>query len=192
MALILPGILSLVHHLQVIQTAPGLYRPEKCPKCNKAKPWCHGCYTRKADRSDMDDSLGPIPILRFFCSACSSTCSVLPECIPPRSWYPWEVRQIILLLLLADTSINRTKAKNGSRACRQTICRWWRQFRECFSLYSFHLLTYFPWLGRYPKFTEFWRACLNKMALSRCMFILSKEGVCVPPYVLPKEGRDAD
>jgi len=191
MALILPGILSLVHHMQVIRKNPESYRPEKCPNCDKANLWSHGCYTRKADRRDMDESMGPIPIPRFFCSGCSATCSVLPECIPSRSWYPWEVRQIIFLLLLAGNSINRAKAQNGSKACRQTICRWWRQFRECFPLYSFHLLTYFPWLGRYPGFTDFWRSCLDRMALSRCMFILNGEEAHVPPYVFPKEAKDA-
>jgi hypothetical protein len=191
MALILPGILPLVHHMQVIQNVPESYRPEKCPNCEKANPWYHGYYTRKADRSDMDESMGPIPIPRFFCSGCRATCSVLPECIPPRGWYPWEVQQIIFLLLLAGTSINRAKAQSGSRVCRQTICRWWRQFKERFPLYSFHLLTYFPWLGRYSGFTDFWRACLDMMALSRCMFILNSGGVCVPPYDFAKESQDA-
>lgn len=191
MSLILPGILSLVHHLQVIRKNPESYRPDKCPNCYKANLWCHGCYTRKADRRDMDDSLGPIPNFRYFCSGCFMTCSVLPECTPPRSWYPWEVRQIIFLLLLAGTSINRAKAQNSSRACRQTICRWWRQFKERFPLYSFHLLSHFPWLGRYSGFTDFWRVCLEKLVLSRCMFILNSEGVCVPPYVFAKESQDA-
>ena len=158
MALILPGILSLVQHLESLRKEPESYRPEKCPGCSRANLWCHGCYTRKADH---EHRLNPIPILRFFCPGCCSTCSVLPECIPPRGWYLWEARQVIFLLLLAGNSINRAAAINGSRACRQTIRRWWRQFKDCFPLYSFHMRAHFSWLGRYSEFADFWKACLD-------------------------------
>lgn len=105
---------------------PESYRPEKCP-CGHARVWCHGCYTRKPDRKDYcEPCLNPVPIPRFYCPECGCTCSVLPECIPPRSWYLWEVRQVIFLLLLAANSLGRTHASNGSRASRKTIKRWWR------------------------------------------------------------------
>jgi hypothetical protein len=180
MAFILPGILSLLQHLDTLQKEPEAYRPKGCPGCSHAIVWCHGCYTRKADRSDMNEAMDPVPIPRFFCPSCRSSCSTLPECIPPRSWYLWEVRQIIFLLLLAGNSVGRTVALGGSRACRQTVQRWWRRFQECAPVYSFHLRAHFPWLGRHAGFTDFWKSCLNSLSLSTVMRLLHGEGLCVP------------
>jgi hypothetical protein len=105
---------------------------------------------------------------------------MLPECLPPRSWYPWEVRQVIFLLLLAGNSIGRTHASNGSRACRKTIKRWWRRFHDCFPVYSFHLHLRFPCLGRHDGFTDFWNTLLGLRSLSSAMCLLHHDAVAVP------------
>lgn len=180
MALILPGILSLTDHLVSLRKRPESYRPHRCP-CGHARVWCHGCYTRKPDRKDLSEpSLNPVPIPRFYCPECGCTCSMLPECIPPRSWYPWKVRQVIFLLLLAGNSIGRTHALSGSRACRKTIKRWWWRFHDCFPVYSFHLRLRFPCLGRHAGFTDFWNILLGLRPLSSAMCLLHHEGVAVP------------
>ncbi len=180
MALILPGIFSLLQHLDALQKDPESYRPKMCPGCSHAPVWCHGCYTRKADRSDMNEALDPVPIPRFYCPGCRSTCSMLPECIPPRSWYLWQVRQVIFLLLLAGNSVGSTVASNGSRACRQTVQRWWRRFQDYDPVYSFHLRAHFPWLGRNAEFADFWTNCLDFIPLSTVMRLLHWEEVPVP------------
>lgn len=181
MSFILPGILSLIQHFETLRKSPESYRPKRCPGCRHVGIWCHGCYTRKPDRMDLGEpSLNPVPILRFFCPECRSTCSVLPECIPPRSWYLWEVRQVIFLLLLAGESIGRTIASNGSRASRTTIKRWWQRFNSGFQKFSFQLLHHFPCLGRHSGFTKFWTACLALRPLSSAMRLLHEEGVLVP------------
>ena len=183
MSFILPGIISLIQYLETLQKAPESYRPERCPHpdCHHVGLWCHGCYTRKPDRKDLGEpSLNPVPILRFFCSECGCTCSVLPECIPPRSWYLWQVRQVIFLLLLAGNSLNHTLATNGSRVSRTTIKRWWLRFNDCFVSFSLNLLPHFPCLGRQAGFSEFWKACLALHPLSSAMRLLHEEGVCVP------------
>lgn len=180
MALVLPGILSLLQHLDTFRKDPEAYRPKKCPGCSHGILWCHGFYTRKADRSDMNEALDPVPIPRFFCPDCRSTCSMLPECLPARSWYLWQVRQITFLLLLAGNSIGRTISANGSRACRQTVQRWWRRFQDGSPLYSFHLRAHFPRLGRHDGFTDFWTNCLAFMPLSTVMRLLHEENVPVP------------
>jgi len=179
MSLILPGILSLAQHLKSLRRDPESYRPQKCP-CGHARVWCHGCYTRKADRQDLGQPCLDIQIPRFYCPECRCTCSVLPECIPPRSWYLWEVRQVIFLLLLAGTSLSRTHASNGSRASRKTIKRWWRRFHDSFLTHSFHLRLRFPCLGRRQQFAEFWRILLGLHPLSSAMCLLHHEGVLVP------------
>jgi len=180
MTIILPNILSLLQHIDTLRKEPESYRPKRCPDCNHAIVWCHGCYTRKSDRRDLNESPESIPIPRFYCPECDSTCSVLPECIPPRSWYLWKVRQIIFLLLLSGNSVGRTVAANGSRICRQTVQRWWRRFLECFSDYSFSLRNHFPWLGRHTKFTVFWTQYLASMPLSTAMRLLHEAGCSVP------------
>jgi transposase-like protein len=177
MPLILPKIFSLLQHIDTLRKEPESYRPKLCPHCSHAIIWCHGCYTRK---SDVNGTLNPVPISRFYCPDCKKTCSVLPECIPPRSWYLWEVRHIVFLLLLAGNSVGRTVAKNGSRACRQTVQRWWRRFLDCFSDYSFHLRNHFPWLGRHAEFTGFWTNCLASIPLSTAMRILNDDSCTVP------------
>ena len=179
MTLILPGIFTLVQHLTSLQRDPESYRPERCPH-GHGKVWFHGVYTRKADRQDMGQPCLDIQIPRFYCPECGCTCSVLPECIPPRSWYLWEVRQIIFLLLLAGNSIDRTHASNGSRVCRKTIERWWRRFRDCFATFSSHLRPHFPCLGRHAGFTGFWRTLLGLRRLSQAMCLLHREKVIVP------------
>ena len=180
MTLILPGISSLVQHLMTLRKNPESYRPERCP-CGHSRVWCHGCYTRKLDRKDLGEPcLNPVPIPRFYCPDCRSTCSILPECIPPRSWYLWEVRQVIFLLLLAGNSIGRTHSSNGSRASRRTIKRWWRRFHDNFPTFSFHLRNHFPCLGRHAGFTGFWTTLLGLRPLSSAMCLLHQEGVIVP------------
>lgn len=93
---------------------------------------------------------------------------------------PWEVRQVIFLLLLAGNSIGRTHALNGSRVCRKTIERWWRRFRDCFPTFSSNLRPYFPCLGRYAGFTAFWQTLLGLRPLSQAMCLLHREKVTVP------------
>ena len=105
---------------------------------------------------------------------------MLPECIPPRSWYPWQVRQVIILLLLTGNSLGRTILTNGSRACRQTVQRWWRRFLDCFPAYSFYLRAHFPSLGRKAEFADFWTSCLASMPLSTVMRLFHDEGLPVP------------
>jgi transposase-like protein len=179
MALIIPAILSLVEHLKTLQTNPEVYRPEQCPHCGKAGPWCHGCYFRQSDReSPGRESLNPVPIPRFRCPHCNRTCSVLPECIPPRRWYLWAIQQIVLTLRLAGCSIRHISER--VLPCRRTIQRWQARWKERFALHSFHLRNRIPDLGRYPELQTFWQACLLHVPLSSAMLLLNEREVVVP------------
>lgn len=179
MPLILPGILSLAQHIQTLRTDPESYRPKCCP-CGHAKVWCHGCYTRETNPGDLSQSCLSVQIPRFYCPECHKTCSVLPECIPPRSWYLWSVRQVIFLLLLAGNSLDVTYNTNGIYPCRETISRWWSRLHACHQTYSFHLCPRFPCLGRYAEFNGFWRKLLELCPLSEAMLLLHQEGAPVP------------
>jgi transposase-like protein len=179
MALIIPAIFSLVEHLKTLQTNPEVYRPAQCPHCGKAGSWCHGCYFRQSDRDKPSrESLNPVPIPRFRCPHCNRTCSVLPECIPPRRWYLWAVQQTVLTLLLSGCSIRNLSTQ--VRPSWRTIKRWHARWEECFALYNLHLRNLIPDLGRYPEFQAFWQACLSHMPLSTAMLLLNEREVAVP------------
>ncbi len=84
---ILRTITTLDQHFDEIANGGDCYRQVNCPHCQATGLWHHGCYHRKADRSEARRN--PVAILRFFCKACLRTCSRLPACIAPRRWYDW-------------------------------------------------------------------------------------------------------
>ena len=95
MAGILAGITSLIQYKNRAEySLEENFRLKQCPCCGKSNPWRHGTYPRESDRiNPSSESLNSILIDRYYCSACGKTCSVLPECIPPRRWYLWETPQ---------------------------------------------------------------------------------------------------
>jgi len=183
MSLILSGVLTLLQHVEILRKGPESYRPLRCP-CGHSRVWCHGAYTRKPCCCDpVEQGYSPVRILRFYCPDCHATCSVLPECLPPRSWYLWKVRQIIVLSLLSGSSMRRTVARYGSRSDDphgSTIRRWWKRLKDCFAEHSFYLRNHFPWLGRHTDFYSFWTAILPERPLAPLMSLLHLEGIVVP------------
>ena len=181
MRLILPAILSLEEHFNALETNPDAYRPECCPNCSKAGLWCHGCYFRQSDRENPgSQSLNPIPILRFFCSHCGKTCSVLPECIPPRRWYLWVVQEAALTFFAFGYSILQVTKNAEQYPCRLTHKRWRQAWEEQFKKHRLHLRSYVSDLGYHTGFQSFWQACLSRMQLSHAMLFLNQRGVVVP------------
>lgn len=58
---IVPGILSLAQHIQLLAEDPQRYRPAHCPHCQTSRPWGQGRYWRKADRvGDARAWLNPV------------------------------------------------------------------------------------------------------------------------------------
>ena len=171
---IVPGILSLAQHVRLVAEDPERYRPPRCPHCEAAGLWCHGCYWRKADRrEDVRPLLNPVAVRRFWCRSCSHTCSRLPECIAPRRWYDWAVQQLVLVLLLAGFSVRRCALITGG--ARRTVQRWgtWLVARE--PVFAFFLRSRFAELGRADDGAAFWRLVLESMSLSRAMAWLDME-----------------
>ena len=181
MTLILAGIRSLAEHLHTLHVNPEAYRPEQCPACAHATVWSHGCYTRQSDRQDLGvPCLNPVPILRFFCPSCRSTCSVLPEVIPPRRWYLWSVQQAVLLLLLAGNSCVQASKSLNQHPWWQTIRRWRHRWHEQFTVHAATLRSWFPDLGRTPELEDFWAAAIALKPLSALMTLLHQAAVAVP------------
>lgn len=174
--LILAAITSLEQHLITLKNNLSQYCPDKCPSCGKAGLWCHGVYYRKPDREG--GNLNPIPIPRFLCPNCKHTCSVLPECIPPRRWYMWVINQAVLLLSLTGKSM-RAIAKESTPS-RHTISRWTARFKEQFNLHKDTLCGHLTEFGRTSGFSEFWEGCLKEMPLSQSMYLCHASGVIVP------------
>ncbi len=173
---IIAGIPSLIQYIETLKTKP--YRLEKCLCCGKANPQLHGCYPRKADRSSKPgESLNPILIQRYFCSDCRRTCSALPECIPPKRWYLWDVQQKALLLLLAGKSLSA--AAKELIPSRHTIKRWLKSFKEKFHLHKDVLCSQFIELGRAINFIDFWQTFFKNNLLSTAMRLCHVAGVLI-------------
>lgn len=179
MRAIIPGITRLLQHLTEIKQNPESYRPSNCMGCGCCGLWRHGSYERKSDRESKNSpTLNPIPIPRFYCPHCRHTCSVLPECIPPRRWYLWEVQQTVLLLLfsgLSATAISQSHAPG-----RRTIRRWLRSLRERFIEFSACLKSKYSALGYQSDFTPFWQDCFERLGLAKAMLFLNHQGIMIP------------
>jgi len=174
---ILADIISLMQYKQSQKL--NQHRLERCLCCGLSNPWLHGCYPRKSDRSgNQDESLNPILIQRYYCPGCQKTCSVLPECLPPRRWYLWEIQQIAIMLTLKETSFNAT-AKEVAPS-RHTISRWTTRIKEQFKLHKDALCGYFIDLGRHIGFCDFWQSCLSTISLGQAMRLCHVAGVSVP------------
>lgn len=179
MPIIVPNISSLVQYLNMLFSEPGHFRPKSCVHCGALNLWYHGCYLRKADRSSPSASrLEPVRILRFFCASCARTCSVLPQCIPPRRWYLWDAQQRSFLLWLQSASYRH--AAKGVGPSRHTVARWVGRFRERFYVHSDSLKTHLCELGRASGFNVFWRQCLTGVPLAQAMYWVHDAGVLIP------------
>ncbi len=179
MSVIMPKITSLKQYLKLIAEDPHQLCPERCPYCGKAGLNYHGCYYRKPDRENKGAcNLNPIPITRFLCCSCGRTCSVLPECIPPRRWYIWKIQQVVLERLLSGECF-RHIAKQVTPS-RSTIARWWHRLKERYPIYRMVLCSRFSWLGYSDEVQGFWKKVMEKMALSAAMLVLNAGAVIIP------------
>lgn len=176
MSWILPNIVTLTQYLEVF---PSIQTSERrCPRC-KGKVWKHGVYPRQADRlNPSNQSVNPVYIQRTYCPRCRRTGSILPECIPARRWYLWNIQQAALTLLLAGKSI-RAIAKEILPS-RQAISRWVARFKEQLAIHRDALCSHWVDLGRASDFIGFWKACLDDCSLAKAMRLCHVAGVCVP------------
>jgi len=185
MAHILADIISLAQYLKTLREEPDRCRLEFCCHCGKAGPWCHGHYDRKAKRTNTGStnphpSLESVPVFRFFCPGCQHTSSVLPEYMPPRRWYLWEIQQAVFMTILAGKSIYA--AARSFLPSRDTIARWVRRLKDPkqFLLHKDTLSGHVPDLGRTPLFTDFWTAVFRIASLGKAMRLCHVAGVDIP------------
>lgn len=168
---IIADLLSLAQHKDTLETQLEAYRIKKCLHCGAGGLWRHGFRYRKSDRENpWEETQNPVPILRLYCRRCRRTCSVLPECIPPRRWYQWFIQSCALVDWLAGLSFNKISQKN--RPSRWTISRWIHHFEDSFLEQALYLKTWDPSLGYYSSFEQFWSILLGKIPLSKAMFRL--------------------
>lgn len=176
---IFADILSLTQYLSVVQKDPKSLRPQCCPSCGLTGLWCHAHYLRKPDRGS--GKLNPVFIFRFLCRFCRKTCSVLPECIPPRRWYLWKIQQLILYQLLLGSSIRAASHSQQKRPSYSTCRRWLAWLKTQFLTHRDSLLARFPSLGRAAQTVyQFWPLCFKEITLDRAMFFCHTAGVTIP------------
>lgn len=179
LTLIISGIFNLCQYLFTLQLTPEDYRPTRCPCCGMAGLHGHGSYTRKANRRGVVfETDQPIVIPRFICPHCRTTCSCLPEAIPPRRHYLWCWQQLVLQHWLAGMSLNAIAKR--VRPDRKTIKRWLDQLEARFALDASALRNRFAELGRSDGFKALWRACLAKIPLSTAMYHIHNSGMDIP------------
>ncbi len=175
---ILAGIMSLLQYIEQCR-ADKISRLAYCPTCNRANPWCHGCYPRKSDRlNSLGESLNPVLIPRFYCPGCKKTCSVLPECIPPRRWYLWETQQEAMLLFLLGGSARAVEKQ--VKPSRHTIKRWVVWLMIQFKIHKDTLCSHFPSFGLFTEPVGFWIHVFDKLSLSTAMRLCHASGVAIP------------
>lgn len=176
---IFADISSLVQYIELLKNEPEQLRLNHCLCCGKSNPWRHGGYSREADRiNPSSTSLNPVFIQRYYCPSCHKTCSVLPECIPPRRWYLWDIHEVIFLLYLLGLSAYAVaKVVPPSR---QTIRRWLTRFIEQYRLHKDALCIHFYALGRSTTMADFWKRALQSIGLSRAMRLCHVSGVTIP------------
>ena len=171
---IVASVTTLEQHVTLVRATPEIYRPPACPHCGIKIVWLHGSYTRKADRRQQhEDTLNPVPILRFRCSACRRTCSRLPLCIAPRRWYDWSVQHEKLDAVLQDPSPHRCARCGGPD--RRTLSRWWTWLQARGRAFEFALRARQPELGRATGLVGFWRQVLDSIGLAAAMAQLDQE-----------------
>jgi len=180
MQVILPEILTLEQYICKQYEQSVDLRPANCLNCGMTGLHCHATYERYSDRENKGkDSLNPILIQRYICPNCRKTCSVLPECIPPRRWYPWFIQQAVLLACLLGKSLNEISRLQPPS--RSTCKRWWEWLAERSNDFTHPLRSLFPdALGRCPDFESFWSTCLEKMNLSKAMWYCHQSEVILP------------
>ena len=180
-SIILAGISSLAEYKAKL---PQLNVCRTCPDCGRtAALHRHGSYGRKSYRKlGHQQSLNPVENLRFICKFCRKTCSALPECMPPRRWYLWEVQQAVIQEWLAGHSWNLISQK--LKIARSTCRRWVQHLRDKFPLHadvlrntpgklSEHLVHCFD-------VKSFWQYCLAQVDLSRAMLLCHNAGIDIP------------
>ncbi len=176
---IIPGITDLNQYVNLPEGSFKKFRPENCPNCGGSTLHHHGHYERKADRENTKtDSLNPIFILRFYCPKCHHTCSVLPECIPPRRWYSWLVQQLALTMCLSGATAYAAAQQIKPRD--STLRRWLSELKQRHQEFQAYLKARFSALGYYAELQTFWQQALQLHTLSHIMFYLNADGVIVP------------
>jgi transposase-like protein len=174
---IFAGIMSLLQYNTCCDYKA--VRPDYCPGCHRANPWCHGYYPRKPDRlNPADESLNPVWIPRYYCPGCKKTFSALPECIPPRRWYLWESQQEAIVLFLLLNSARHVEQQ--IKPSRQTIKRWISWLLVQFKAHKDALCTWFPSLGLFTEPAGFWKHVFDKLPLSTAMRLCHVSGVSIP------------
>ena len=166
---IVPEITSLSQYIEVQNNDSERLRPACCPYCGNKGLWRHGHYDRKASRKNTSNVQNPIYIYRYFCPHCHRTCSTLPECLPQNRWYLWDIQQVALLLSLIGKSF-ATIAKK-TMLPRHTISRWINNFKEHLENHKEILCKQLNDLDITKDFSVFWLSCLNKVSLSKAMFL---------------------
>lgn len=104
-------------------------RPTVCPSCGHQTLHRHGKYSRCVY---TEDQRVPITVLRFLCTACRRTISILPDFIGRHQQISWAMQEQVCAACDNGLSMQKTAATvappTGPISPR-TVSRWWRKWR---------------------------------------------------------------
>ena len=182
MFIIIPGVSSLAKYCQQIAEPTSALKQQEsnaCPHCHAGTLVKNGFYHRKASRTNEDSiKLNPVPIQRYLCKSCKRSCSALPECIPPRRWYLWDIQSKVLSLFISGKSY-RAIARL-LLPTRSTIARWIKRFNSQWLLYADTLRQHLPAVCHSQKFKPFWATVLGQCSLASVMCHCHQAGIEIP------------
>jgi hypothetical protein len=187
MQVILSGFTTIMDYLAYMNDPI-----HKCQACLRRCNICgladalhrHGSYPRKPDRSILPgtETLNPVPIQRYICKNCGVTCSELPECIPPRRWYPWEVQQFVIEERLLGKTWDLISEVCGASV--KTCRRWFNQLRTQCASHADVLRnvagSLCEVLASSVDFKSFWQKCFSEISLARSMLLCHQAKITVP------------
>lgn len=88
------------------------------------------------------------------------------------------MQQIALLFALSGKSLSAIA--NEITPSRHTVSRWLKRLKEQLALHKDVLCQHFSDLGRTHGFANFWTACIEKIPLSKAMYLCHVTGVAIP------------
>ena len=160
---------------------PELLKPQVCQNCGCHHFWQNGYYQRKISGRDQHKSnRDPIDIIRFKCSRCKQTYSIMPSPIALYRWYFWCFQLQVLLLLLQGISVNAVAKQYA--ISRDTASRWYLWLMHSFEVFHMSLCAGHPYYARFTndQMILFYQDLLNWRDLSQLALFWHSRDLLVP------------
>lgn len=181
MTQIIQNYSSLKEYTHNVKHNPQILKPKSCEECGCLHFWLNGTYPRKISGRDQDKKAQePIDILRFKCSRCKQSYSIIPSPIALYRWYLWCLQLQVLLSLLQGASFYAVAKEYA--ISRDTASRWYHWLISSFKQFQLALCAEYPQFAVFND-TEailFYRDLLRWRDLSQLAQFWHAENLLIP------------